>query len=301
MTMPVPDAGSFVSLPAPIDLVATLAPLAHGRGDLTIRFAPGRIWRTTHMSHGPATVCLRATPEGMAASAWGSGAAAALAGLRDLVGANDDPAGLIPRHAVLMDLVRRLPGLRLPRTNAAWEALLPAICEQKVTGAEARAAYRGIVRAHGQPAPGGVGLWLTPAPSVLAEVPYFAFHRFGVERRRADTIRRAAATMARLEGANATTTRRHLSAVPGIGPWTLAEVARVAWGDPDAVSVGDYHIPNLVAWALAGEPRGDDARMLTLLEPYRGQRGRVQRLLEAAGPVPPRFGPRMAPQRIGHL
>jgi 3-methyladenine DNA glycosylase/8-oxoguanine DNA glycosylase len=86
--------------------------------------------------------------------------------------------------------------------------------------------------------------------------------------------------------------------VPGIGPWTIAEVGRVAYGDPDAVSVGDYHLPNLVAWALAGEPRADDARMLELLEPYRGQRGRVQRLLEASGIRIPRYGPRMTPRDI---
>jgi 3-methyladenine DNA glycosylase/8-oxoguanine DNA glycosylase len=89
--------------------------------------------------------------------------------------------------------------------------------------------------------------------------------------------------------------------VPGIGPWTLAEVTRVAFGDPDAISVGDYHVPNLVAWALAGEPRADDARMLELLEPYRGQRGRIQRLLEASGLGPPRRGPRMPSRNIATL
>ena len=66
-------------------------------------------------------------------------------------------------------------------------------------------------------------------------------------------------------------------------------------GDPDAVPVGDYHHPNTVAWALAGEPRADDDRMLELLEPYRGQRGRVLwALTSAAGPAP-KYGPR---QRI---
>ena len=70
-------------------------------------------------------------------------------------------------------------------------------------------------------------------------------------------------------------------AVPGIGPWTAAEVGVRALGDADAVSVGDFHLPNLVAFALAGEPRGTDARMLELLEPYRGQRARVVRLARA--------------------
>jgi hypothetical protein len=56
-----------------------------------------------------------------------------------------------------------------------------------------------------------------------------------------------------------------------------------------------------VSWALAGEPRADDDRMLELLEPYRGQRARVQRLLEVGRIVPPRYGPRMAPRRIAAI
>ena len=94
---------------------------------------------------------------------------------------------------------------------------------------------------------------------------------------------------------------RRLRAIPGIGAWTAAEVRRVALGDPDAVSVGDYHLPNLVSWALAGEPRGDDERMLELLEPYRGQRGRVQRLLELSGMRAPRYGPRTPLRSIASI
>ena len=67
------------------------------------------------------------------------------------------------------------------------------------------------------------------------------------------------------------------------------------------MSVGDFHIPNLVAWALAGEPRGTDERMLELLEPYAGQRGRVTRLLELGGAAAPRYGPRVASRRISGL
>ena len=69
-------------------------------------------------------------------------------------------------------------------------------------------------------------------------------------------------------------------------------------GDSDAVSVGDYHLPNLVSWALAGEPRGNDDRMLELLEPYRGHRGRVVRLLEKGIGHAPRYGPRLALREI---
>ena len=219
----------------------------------------------------------------------------------DLVGANDRPEALAPRHAVIAELVRRLPGLRLPASLRPFDALLPAICEQKITGIEARAVFRAIVRAHGEPAPGPAQLRLAPDPAVLAELPYYAFHRLGLERRRAELIRHCAALAPRLEGMTAQQTGMLLARVRGIGPWTVAEVTRVAYGDPDALSVGDYHIPSVVAWALAGEPKADDARMLELLEPYRGQRGRIQRLLEVSGIHPPKRGPRMTPRNIAGI
>jgi hypothetical protein len=56
-----------------------------------------------------------------------------------------------------------------------------------------------------------------------------------------------------------------------------------------------------VSWALAGEPRGTDERMLELLEPYRGQRARAIRLLETSGIGAPRYGPRMAPRSIAAI
>lgn len=296
-----PDLEAALELTTPIDVMATMAPLAHGRGDPTIRFGPDGIWRATRTPAGAATVRLQALPGGVRAAAWGPGADRVMAELPELVGVTDDPSRLEPSHRVIAELAHRFPGLRLTRSNRPFEALLPAICEQKVTGIEARAAFRAIVRRHGEQAPGPGGLRLAPEPSVLAGLPYFAYHPFGLEQRRADIIRRAGRLGARLEDCAPAQANRLLASVPGIGPWTIAEVRRVAFGDPDAVSVGDYHLPSLVAWALAGEPRADDARMLELLEPYRGQRGRVQLLLEASGIQPPRYGPRLAPRRIAEL
>jgi 3-methyladenine DNA glycosylase/8-oxoguanine DNA glycosylase len=146
-----------------------------------------------------------------------------------------------------------------------------------------------------------MGLRLLPEPAILARLPYYAYHPLGLERRRADLIRTIAARAAWFEAIvdlPLPEAYARLLAVPGIGPWTAAEVAVRALGDDDAVSVGDFHVPNLVAWALAGEPRGNDARMLELLEPYRGRRALVVRLLELGGPARPRRGPRFAPRRI---
>ena len=71
-----------------------------------------------------------------------------------------------------------------------------------------------------------------------------------------------------------------------------------ALGDPDAVSVADAHLSHVVGFALAGEVRATDDRMLELLAPWAGHRARVVRLLERSGIGPPRFGPRVAPRDI---
>jgi 3-methyladenine DNA glycosylase/8-oxoguanine DNA glycosylase len=74
--------------------------------------------------------------------------------------------------------------------------------------------------------------------------------------------------------------------------WTAAETAQRAFGHPDAVSVGDYHLPSAVVYAFTGRRRGTDEEMLALLAPWTGQRQRVMRLIEAAGITAPRRGPR---------
>jgi 3-methyladenine DNA glycosylase/8-oxoguanine DNA glycosylase len=84
-----------------------------------------------------------------------------------------------------------------------------------------------------------------------------------------------------------------LQAFRGVGVWTAAKVAVVALGDADAVPLGDYHLPHMVGYAFDGAARSTDERMLELLEPYRGHRSRVLRLLMLAGMSAPRFGPRV--------
>jgi 3-methyladenine DNA glycosylase/8-oxoguanine DNA glycosylase len=295
--------GRRIELAAPLDLGTTLGPMAHGRGDRTIRLTAGEAWMAFRTPDGPAS--LRVTLEGAGAArlaAWGPGAERALDSAPALIGQDDAPELFIARHPVLRRLQRTHPGLRLPRSGRVLHALIPTVLEQKVTGTEAFRAYAALLRAYGEPAPGPTDLLLPPSPATLAALAYHAFHPLGVERRRAEVIRLAAGRAAWLEAAtdSADATRR-LTSLPGIGAWTAAEVVRAAYGDPDAVSIGDYHVPNMVAWALAGEPRADDARMLELLEPYRGQRGRVQRLLEVGRVVAPRYGPRMAPRRIAAI
>jgi len=272
-----------------------------------MRVGPDGVWRATRTPDGPAAVRLTAEGSEVRVRAWGPGAAWALDAAPELVGCHDTCGGFRPEHPLLRALHRRLPGLRIARSKAVVEAAVPSILEQKVPGREARRSYAGLLRRFGERAPGpagDAGMLVPPRPAALATAPYWAFHPLGVERRRADTLRRVNAVAPRLEEAvhlPVADAHRRLRAVPGVGAWTAAEVAIVALGDADAVSIGDYHLPHQVSWALTGEPRGDDARMLELLEPYRGHRGRVIRLLEAGGVTAPRFGPRMSRQSIAAL
>jgi 3-methyladenine DNA glycosylase/8-oxoguanine DNA glycosylase len=293
-----------IPIEEPYDLAGTLFPLRRGTGDPTMRIEGREAWRAARTPEGAATVRLQHGDGMVAATAWGPGAGWALDRAPGLIGAEDDPSAFEPRDDVMTKVWKEHRGVRLTRALDVVRTLVAAVLEQKVVGLEARRAWRRITAAVSEPAPGEGDLLLPPDPSRVAELPYFRFHPWGVERRRAEVVRAVCARAASLEALSEVPfedARQRLEAMPRVGPWTSAEVMRLSFGDPDAVSVGDYHLPNIVAWALAREPRGTDERMLELLEPYRGQRGRVQRLLEASQISPPAFGPRMEARSIDRL
>lgn len=300
------DAADRFRPPHPIDLRRTLGPALRWPTG-TVR--PDGVWRATRTPAGAATVHLRELSSGqVGVEAWGSGATWAVEHAADMVGANDDDSGFSSKgHPLVRDLVGRFPGLRIPRTHAVFEHLTIAILEQKVQGRQARRAYRAIVARWGEraPGPGGaLGLRLAPSPEVVARIPAWSLHSCNVERKRAVTLATAARYATRLEECvtlSPLAAAARLTRLPGVGPWTAAEVAVTALGDTDAVSVGDFHLPNTVSFALAGDVRADDARMLELLEPWRGQRARVVKLIEAAGIGAPKFGPRLELHDIRNL
>jgi 3-methyladenine DNA glycosylase/8-oxoguanine DNA glycosylase len=264
----------------------------------------GDVVRASRTPDGPVTVRFRSTDGGVDVEVWGPGAGWMLDRSPAWCGALDDVDGFDPPQGVVRDLWRRRRGLRITRTGLITERLVPIVLEQKVTGGEARRAYRRLTHTIGEPAPGPFALLMPPDPARVAEMAYFEFHPFGVEQRRANVLR-AMCSRARCLDASETLplelAKARIGTLHGIGPWSVAEVARISLGDADAVSVGDYHVPNIVAWALAREPRGTNKRMLELLEPYRPHRGRVQLLLELGGWSAPAFGPRMEVRAIDRI
>lgn len=258
----------------------------------------GEHWRTWRTPLGPASVRLAADSGEIEAHAWGAGASWALDGVPALLGADDDWTGLELPAGVLRDTRRRLGGLRLSASGRVFEALVPAILEQLVTGIEARRCWTALLRRFGDPAPGPApeGMRVLPSASVLSSIPDWDWHRIGLDGARRRTLLVAASVAARLDetaSLDIETARARLMSLPGIGAWTAAEVVQRSHGAADVVSVGDYHLPNAVGFVLAGRPRTDDAGMLALLERYRPHRQRVVRLIEACGIAAPRFGARM--------
>jgi 3-methyladenine DNA glycosylase/8-oxoguanine DNA glycosylase len=284
--------------PRELDLEATSSLLRTGPGDPTTAITRDEVWRAAWTRSGAATVRVLRHGGRLAAAAWGPGAAEALDRLPRLLGFDDDPSSFAPADPLVAELHRRRQGLRLPCTGAVVEALVPTIIEQKVSAVEAHRSWYRLVSRYGSPAPGPRPLMLPPQPVELARLPYTAFHPLGIERRRAEVIRRVCARCARLDrlgGDSPAEARRVLEHITGVGPWTSANVTLRSHGDPDAVIVGDYNLPSLVAWTLLGSradrQRGDEL-MLELLEPYRGHRARVQVLLKHEGHHPPRHAPR---------
>lgn len=280
-----------------IDLRLTLAPLRHGPQDPTVGMAypSGETWRAVRTPEGPATGHYVRDGNDVVVEAWGPGAGWVLEKAADTIGLTDDAGSFRPRDDRMRRLHGRRAGLRMCRSNVVLQELVPTIIEQKVTTVEAHRAYRGLIHRYGEPAPGPVPLHLPPHPKLLASLPYEAFHPFGLEARRADFIRTACSYSTRLEEIGEMpreAARRRLQALPGIGAWTVAEIERVSLGDADAVRPNDFHLPHTVAWVLAGERRADDARMMELLEPYRGHRARAALLIELSGNHPPRRAPR---------
>jgi 3-methyladenine DNA glycosylase/8-oxoguanine DNA glycosylase len=287
----------------PVSLSRTLAPLRRGHYDPTFRTDTGGVWRTLRTPQGSATLHLTRRPAGVDATAWGAGAEWAIAGVPQLLGEGDDWSDLdVSGSPMLVASLHNNPGLRLTRTRQVFEMMLAAILEQKVTGVQARQSWRQLLSTYGEPAPGPApeGMWVFPDAAVWRRVPSWAWHRAGVGPERAATALRAAGVAASLErtlelGRGGPAVERALRSIPGVGVWTAAETMQRAHGDPDSPSVGDYHVPALVGWALVGEPVDDDG-MLELLAPYAGHRHRVVRLIEASGITKPRFGPKMTVQ-----
>ena len=284
----------------PASPAMTLSPQRRGPGDPCYQLVDGAIWKTSLMPSGAVTARIaRASVTTIECEAWGDGAGEFVDRLPAMVGAHDDPTGFAPVEPTVAAAHRRVPHLRLGRTDRVLEALVPAVLEQRVAGKDAFRAWRLLVTKFGAPAPGPAPerMRVPPPPDVWRRIPSWEFHLANVDPGRARTVvgcAQRADALERLSTRTPAEARAAITSVPGVGVWTAAEVAQRAWGDADALSVGDYHLANVVGSTLLGH-RIDDDEMLELLEPLRPHRFRAVRLLEVSGMARnPRFGARQA-------
>ncbi len=289
------DATCSWDWPDPYDFFETTRLLRTGGGDPTVRREPNGLWRTVRLPEGPATVRLKAIPrESIEAQAWGAGAQAALERVPLWLGLDLAPLSL-PPHPVTDRLLREHRGVRLNNTGDVFEALVCIILQQKVTWQEAAFCWRRLTEKLGEPAPGPAGMRLAPTPRAIRAAGVERLVQLGIARQRARTIHEVAFSARRLEQAAllpSDDAQALLQKVRGVGPWTSALVLGMRLARPDPIVRGDLKLPSTVCWALAGEPRADDARMEELLEPFPGQAFDVIRLIFAARIEAPRRGPR---------
>jgi 3-methyladenine DNA glycosylase/8-oxoguanine DNA glycosylase len=292
-----PDARGTVELPA-FDLMETMRFQRVGPLDpCAIVDARSRFLVFTYRSEsGPVTVSLRQTsPTTVDAEAWGPGSAEAIAQARAMCGGDDDPDAFVTTHEGVRVLAARYRKMRMPRVPWSMQSLISTILQQRVAFVEAMKSYQLLARQRGEAAPGPFGLALFPSDTALADIPTWAYREMLVDRKRELAIRALLDHRREIDAIPGQTfdqVRASLLAIPGIGPWTVESFLGQSRGDADAVPVLDYWMPHMISFALAGEGRADDARMLELLAPFRPHRYRVIRLLQAAGFGAQRRGPR---------
>ena len=297
-----------LTFPGPVSPGHTLAPHRRGPHDPCFQIdTDGAIWRTSLQSSGPVTARIsRAATDAVRCQAWGEGAEEFIAALPVLLVIDDDASDFLPTHPTVTAAANRVRDLRIGRTARVLEALIPAVLEQRVPGVDAFRSWRLLVTKYGTPALGPAPAMMRVPPSAQAwrAIPSWEFHRANVDPGRARTLSgcaQRADSLERLVARPPAEAREALMSLPGVGVWTAAETAQRAFGDADALSVGDYHVSKMIGWTLIGRPI-DDAAMVDLLEPMRPHRYRVVRLLEVSGlAYEPRRGPRLPVQRISGL
>lgn len=274
----------------------TLSVLRQGRHDPTTRVGLDSAVRATLTPEGPGTLLMRWGTGRLDAEAWGPGGEWLLDRVSWFVGMQDPGHRFVDAHPAILAAQRNHPSVRLGASRTLYHDLLPTVLAQRITAGEAVRQWRQLCERLGTPAPGPFpDLLLPPSPEELSSTPSWWFHPLGIERARAQTLieaARHARAMWEWADAGSVQTAQRLVCLRGIGEWTIGVVLALSLGEPDAIAVGDYHLKNTVAHALAGEARASDERMLELLEPYRGQRGRVVRLLQLDGHRAPKYGPR---------
>jgi len=280
-----PDAATTIDLVDPIDLARTTLPLRLGPNDPSSAVVDGSVWLAVRTPLGGATVRIGYVGRTVEVVAWGEGADAAVDSSPNLIGATDDTSAFRTGTAEVEDLARRFAGVRLPRSGAVADALIAHLVWRTHTPFEAQRARLQLAERWGGRAPGPTTLLLPPDPQELAGATHYDLHLAGLNPPVADMVKRIAASARRLDALALLPpgdAHRRLREVAGVDEWVAAKVAIAALGAPDAVPLGDVDLNRLVTSVISGSPTDSDDAFQACLDPWKGQRARVIRLIESA-------------------
>jgi AraC family transcriptional regulator of adaptative response / DNA-3-methyladenine glycosylase II len=246
--------------------------------------------RTVALPHGGAVMALAEGPDHVVCRLW-------LADLRDLAAAVErarrlldldaDPVAVadqLGEDPLLAAAVAAVPGRRIPGSVDGAELALRAVLGQQVTVAGGRRLAsqltarwgRNLADLGGVATPPGRGdpspARLFPQPSAIAALDPSTL---GMPRARGRALVTLAGALAdgRLvldAGADREEVARQLTALPGIGPWTVAYVALRALGDPDAFLASDLGVRRALTGAGLPAGPGAAARRAERWRPWRG-------------------------------
>jgi 3-methyladenine DNA glycosylase/8-oxoguanine DNA glycosylase len=264
----------------PVAFEPTFFMQACGMGDPTAQVTDDRLVKTFETDAGLTRVTIVRADGGLALTWEGEAAELFERWTTRHLPPDDGYQRFAPDHRLVRELHRSRPGLRLVRVPWLFDIAASCILQQRVRWRDATRNWRDIALRHGTTGPLGQAF---PSARRIARLYPPQLEALGVDRARS----RALITVARehaIHGllaldAELPALRTRLLALPGIGPWTTEMLLGFGYGDPDAVPLGDVHLPHTVCKALAGELHGSDDRMLELLAPFAGQRFRVTRLL----------------------
>jgi AraC family transcriptional regulator of adaptative response / DNA-3-methyladenine glycosylase II len=212
----------------------------------------GAYRRTLRLPHGWGIVALTPTPEHIRCTLKLQDMrdlSAAIARCRRLLDLDADPVAidaLLSEDPLLEPLVRKASGRRVPRTVDEDEMAIRAVLGQQVSTAAGRTLAGRLVTALGDPVEDDTLTHLFPTPEQLLE----AGDHLAMPASRRETVLRLAKALADGDvdldpGVDRDRARAQLSALKGIGPWTVDTIAMRALGDPDAFLPTDLGVVQL--------------------------------------------------------
>lgn len=291
-----------------IDLRVEVAPRwtfglpRHGGLDGLLRVRGGVVQRLLHVDGEPVVVRVAQTAADrvlFGAQAQGRRPAEeGIARMRHALGVDDD---LGPFHArfkgdpLLGRALRAMPWLRVRRRPEPFEALAWAVTEQLIEYVRAAAIQRRLVRALGSRC-ARTGLRDAPAPDALAAVAPARLCGWDLAASRALALRGAAREVAsgrvdlRAGGTAQERGWRRLRTIPGIGRWTVEQLALHGQGRLDQLPAGDLGLLKLVGRLTRPDPRAiaSEEEVRSFFAPYSPWQGLAAAYAFAgagAGPV----------------